>query len=293
MNGNGKIGVGLLGSGNIGTDLMYKLRRDERFDIRIMAGIDPQSEGLARAREMGYEASANGIDAILECDGVDLVFDATSARAHQANAGRLAEAGIMAVDLTPAKVGPSVVPCVNMEDHDGVRNVNLISCAAQATIPIVNAVSRVRPVEYAEIVSTVSSRSIGPGTRQNIEEFTHTTRRALEEVGGAQRGKALVVVNPADPPINMRNTIYTVIGEDDGDDDAIVRSIEEMVTQVRRYVPGYTVTVEPFRRDDHFMVGVEVTGAGDYLPSYAGNLDIINAAAVAIAGRYADQHSGV
>jgi acetaldehyde dehydrogenase len=286
-----KIGIALLGSGNIGTDLLYKVDRDDRFELKMMAGIDPLSEGLARAREMGHPTSSDGIDAILECADVDLVFDATSARAHQAHAPRLAQAGVLAVDLTPAKVGPSVVPCVNMERCQHERNVNLISCAAQATVPIVHAVSRVTPVEYAEIVATVSSRSIGPGTRQNIEEFTHTTQRALEEVGGARRGKALVVINPADPPIIMRNTIYTVIG-DDADDDAIKASIQRMVEQVREYVPGYTITVEPFRRKDHFMIGVEVTGAGDYLPSYAGNLDIINAAAVAIAGRYAEQNQG-
>lgn len=282
------VGVAVLGSGNIGTDLMYKLSRDPRFDIKLVAGIDPDSEGLARARSLGYDASADGIDAVLEQRDVRLVFDATSAKAHQAHAPRLARAGMVAIDLTPAKVGPSVVPSVNMEKCQRAENVNLVSCAAQATVPIVHAVSRVTTVRYAEIVATVSSRSIGPGTRQNIEEFTHTTQRALEEIGGAERGKALVVVNPADPPIIMRNTIYTVI-DDDADDEAIKRSVLEMVERVRTYVPGYSITVEPFRRKDHFMIGIEVSGAGDYLPRYAGNLDIINAAAVAIAGLYADQ----
>jgi len=271
---------------------MYKIQRDPRFELRLVAGIDPKSEGLARARELGYAASSEGIDAVLEEDGVEVVFDATSAKAHAVHANYLAKAGKMAIDLTPAKVGPSVVPSVNMDRCRDQNNVNLISCAAQATVPIVHAVSRVTPVYYAEIVATVSSSSIGPGTRQNIEEFTQTTQRALEDVGGAERGKALVVINPADPPIIMRNTVYTVIGED-ADDAAIEESIFAMAEQVQNYVPGYTLTVEPFRRKDHFMIGIEVTGAGDYLPSYAGNLDIINAAAVAVAGEYTERAKGV
>lgn len=283
---NGRIGVAIIGSGNIGTDLMYKVRKNPNFEMKLMAGIDPESEGLSRARELGYEASSDGIESVLAAEGVQIVFDATSAKAHQHHAPRLAQAGIMAIDLTPAKVGPSVVPSVNMGRGQQATNVNLISCAAQATVPIVYAVSRVTPVKYAEIVATVSSRSIGPGTRQNIEEFTHTTQKALEELGGATRGKALVVINPADPPIKMRNTVYTVI-DDDADDEAIKSSILAMVEEVRRYVPGYTITVEPFRRGDHFMIGLEVSGAGDYLPSYAGNLDIINAAAIAIAEQHA------
>jgi len=286
-----KVGVAILGSGNIGTDLMYKLSKDDRFEVKLVAGIDPESEGLARAKTLGFYTSADGIDAVLETQGVEIVFDATSAGAHKANASRLAGAGIMAIDLTPAKVGPSVVPSVNMDQHQQANNVNLISCAAQATVPIVYAVSRIASVKYAEIVATVSSRSIGPGTRQNIEEFTHTTQQALVDVGGAQLGKALVVINPAEPPINMRNTIYTVI-DDDADDEAIKASIAEIVEQVKKYVPGYTITVEPFRRKDHFMIGVEITGAGDYLPKYAGNLDIINAAAIAVARQYVDNRGG-
>lgn len=282
------IAVAVLGSGNIGTDLMYKIAKDARFELKLVAGIDPKSDGLARAKELGYSTSAAGIEGVLENKDIRIVFDATSARSHMQHAPRLAEAGIVAIDLTPAKMGPSVVPSVNMERCGDAMNVNLISCAAQATIPIVRAVSCVTKVKYAEIVSTVSSPSVGPGTRQNIEEFTHTTQKALQEVGIADRSKALVVINPAEPPIRMRNTIYAVIG-DDADDEAIKKSIFAMVKQVQTYVPGYTVTVEPFRRDDHFMIGIEVEGAGDYLPSYAGNLDIINAAAIAIAGRYADQ----
>lgn len=277
--------VAILGSGNIGSDLMYKVRRNPMFDLRLVAGIDPASEGLARARELGCRTSTNGADAVLEEKGLRIVFDATSARAHTENAPRFAKAGIFAIDLTPAKVGPSVVPCVNMTDGFDAMNVNLISCAAQATIPIVYGVSRVAGVKYAEIVATVASRSVGPGTRQNIEEFTLTTQRALVDVGGATRGKALVVINPADPPLIMRNTVYTAL-EAVGDQDEIRKSVLDMVRQVQAYVPGYRLTVEPFDRGDHFMIGVEVEGAGDFLPTYAGNLDIINAAAVAVAEHY-------
>ncbi|WP_151446122.1 acetaldehyde dehydrogenase (acetylating) [Lacisediminimonas profundi] len=281
-----RIPVAILGSGNIGADLMYKIRRNPLFDLRLVAGIDPASEGLARAREMGFRTSDRGVDAILEERDVRIVFEATSAKAHITNAPRYEAAGMIAIDLTPAKVGPSVVPCVNMSDHMVIPNVNLISCAAQATIPVVYGVNKVAKVTYAEIVATVSSESAGPGTRQNIEEFTHTTSRALEELGGAGRGKALVVLNPADPPLLMRNTVYTVV-EGDVDEELVRKSVLEMVKQVQHYVPGYRLTVEPFFRGDHFMTCIEVEGAGDYLPPYAGNLDIITAAAVAVAERYA------
>lgn len=281
-----RIPVAILGSGIIGTDLMYKIRRNPLFDLRLVSGIDPGSEGLARARELGCATSTRGVEAILEDKALQMVFEATSARAHLANAPRFKAAGIFAIDLTPAKVGPSVVPCVNGDGKFEAGNVNLISCAAQATIPMVHGVSRVTPVSYAEIVATVSSRSVGPGTRQNIEEFTLTTQRALVDVGGAGRGKALVVVNPADPPLIMRNTIYAMVGRG-VEVDTVKRSVLEMVAAVQRYVPGYRLTVEPFLRGDHFMIGVEVEGAGDFLPTYAGNLDIINAAAVDVAERYA------
>lgn len=280
------IPVAILGSGNIGTDLIYKIRGNPKFDLRLVAGIDAASEGLARARELGYATSSDGVEAVLECGDIRIVFEATSARAHKLNAPRFKAAGIFAIDLTPAKVGPSVVPCVNMNDSFEAMNVNLISCAAQATIPMVHGVNRVAKVKYAEIVATVASKSIGPGTRENIEEFTLTTQKALAEVGGAGRGKALVVINPADPPLMMRNTIYTIV--DEGvDEQAVKDSVLQMVKEVQRYVPGYRLTVEPFLRGDHFMIGVEVEGAGDFLPPYAGNLDIINAAAVAVAERYA------
>lgn len=280
-----RIPVAILGSGNIGTDLMYKLRRNPMFDLRLLAGIDPASEGLARARELGYATSTDGVEAVLEETGIQIVFEATSARTHRANAPRFKEGGIFAIDLTPAKVGPSVVPCVNMQERFEEGNVNLISCAAQATVPLVFGVTRVAKSSYAEIVATVSSRSIGPGTRQNIEEFTLTTQKALADVGGAEVGKALVVVNPADPPLMMRNTVYVMV-DGDVDEEAVKASVHDIVRQVQKYVPGYRLVVEPFRRGDHFMIGVEVEGAGDFLPPYAGNLDIINAAAVAVAERY-------
>lgn len=278
--------VAILGSGNIGTDLIFKVRRNPHLDLRLVAGIDPASEGLAKARELGFETSSDGIDGILKRSDIRLVFDATSARAHLHHAPLLKEAGIIAIDLTPAKVGPSVVPCVNMSREFSVPNVNMISCAAQATIPIVHAIGRVVPISYAEIVATVSSQSAGPGTRQNIDEFTRTTTKALIDLGGAQRAKAIVVLNPAEPPIIMRNAIY-VVPAGDFDEAEVRKSITAMVADLQAYVPGYRLTVEPFMNGDHFVVAIEVLGAGDFLPTYSGNLDIINAAAVAVAERYA------
>lgn len=278
--------VAILGSGNIGTDLIFKVRRNPHLDLRLVAGIDPASEGLAKARELGFETSSDGISGILKRSDIRLVFDATSARAHLQHAPLLKEAGIIAIDLTPAKVGPSVVPCVNMSREFSVPNVNMISCAAQATIPIVHAIGRVVPISYAEIVATVSSQSAGPGTRQNIDEFTRTTTKALIDLGGAQRAKAIVVLNPAEPPIIMRNAIY-VVPDGDFDEAEVRKSVAAMVADLQVYVPGYRLTVEPFMNGDHFVVAVEVVGAGDFLPTYSGNLDIINAAAVAVAERYA------
>lgn len=284
------LGVAILGTGNIGTDLMYKVRRSAAMQLRLVSGIDPGSDGLARAREMGVDTSSTGVEAILERGDIDVVLDATSAKAHLAHAARLREAGLRVVDLTPAKVGPSVVPCVNLDAATDAPNVNLISCAAQATIPLVYGFSRVARVRYAEIVATIASNGAGLASRQNIEEFTHTTQRALVELGGAQRGKAMVIFNPADPPINMRNTVYVEV-EDGVDEDQLAKSVMDMAERVRSYVPGYTITVPPFRRGDHFMVSVEVSGAGDYLPKYAGNLDIINAAAIAVVDQYASAHA--
>ncbi len=283
-----KLNVAILGSGNIGTDLAYKILRNSKFDLRMVSGIDPSSEGLARARELKIPTSADGVEAILEEKGIDLVFEATSAKAHMQNAPRFEACGIRAIDLTPAKVGPSVVPCVNLDNIESATNVNLISCAAQATIPIVYGFSQAGKVHYSEIVATIASKGAGKGARDNIEEFTHTTARALADIGGATRGKAMVVLNPADPPLIMRNTIYAVMDEDT-DDNEVRRCVNEMVEKIQRYVPGYRMVVEPFRRGDHYMTTVEVKGAGDYLPTYAGNLDIINAAAIAVAERFADR----
>lgn len=282
--GGRKVRAAIVGSGNIGTDLMYKLRKNPNFEVVLLSGIDPASEGLARAREMGVGTSTDGAEAVFEDGNIDVVFEATSAYVHRVNAPRYEAAGIFAIDLTPAKVGVPVVPTVNLAQHDTAPNVNLLSCAAQATVPIVHAVTSVVPVSYAEIVATVASKSIGPGTRDNIEEFTHTTSTALADVGGAAKGKSLIIVNPAEPSILMRNTIYCVTGPD-VDIEAIRKSVEQRVAEVQKDVPGYRIVLEPFIRDDHVMIGVEVEGAGDFLPTYAGNLDIINAAAVAVAQR--------
>jgi len=285
-----KLPVAILGSGNIGTDLMYKVRRSALLELQMVAGIDPASEGLARARELGYQTCTDGIEGILHSSNVQLVFDATSARSHVAHAPRLKAANMFAVDLTPAAVGPGIIPVVNLQqflnEHSTEPNVNLISCGAQASVPIVAAISRVVPVEYAETVSTISSRSAGPGTRQNIDEFTRTTARSVRDIGGARKSKSIIVINPADPPIIMRNTIYAVV--DPSVDEKKVRdSVLAMAGEIRSYVPGFKLTVEPFLDGDHITVCNEVIGAGDYLPPYSGNLDIITAAAIKVAEHYA------
>ncbi|MGC7099741.1 acetaldehyde dehydrogenase (acetylating) [Amycolatopsis lurida] len=280
----------IVGPGNIGTDLLVKLRRSEHLDVRYMVGVDPASDGLARAADLGLRTSAEGVDWLLAQDELpELVFEATSAKAHEANAPRYAEAGIQAVDLTPAAVGPFTCPVVNLTEHLSAPNLNLITCGGQATIPIVHAVSRVTPVPYAEIVASVSSRSAGPGTRANIDEFTRTTARGIEEVGGASRGKAIIIINPVEPPMIMRDTVFCAI-DPDADRTAITDSIHEIVRAVGEYVPGYTLTAEPQFDDprpgwnDRARVAVflEVAGNGDYLPRYAGNLDIMTAAAARV-----------
>jgi acetaldehyde dehydrogenase len=285
-----KVQAAIVGSGNIGTDLLHKLLRSELIEPRWMVGVDPDSPGLRRAAELGVEATADGVDRLFAGDRLpDLVFEATSAYVHRANAPRYAEAGIRAVDLTPAAIGPYVVPQVNLAAHLGAPNLNLITCGGQATIPMVHAVSRVTPVRYAEIVASVSSRSAGPGTRANIDEFTRTTSRGLEVIGGAERGKAIIVLNPAEPPMAMRDTIFCAIGPD-ADTAAIATSVVEMAADVARYVPGYRLLSEPqFDRPSAVTGGmarvgifVEVTGAGDFLPSFAGNLDIMTAAATRV-----------
>jgi acetaldehyde dehydrogenase len=255
-----------------------------------MVGVDPTSDGLARARALGLEASAEGVDWLLTRDPLpELVFEATSARAHLANAPRYAEAGIQAIDLTPAAVGPLVCPAVNLREHLAAPNLNMITCGAQATIPIVAAVSRVTPVPYAEIVASVASKSAGPGTRANIDEFTVTTARGVELVGGAARGKAVIILNPVEPPMIMRDTVFCAISPD-SDQDAIIASVVEMVASVAEYVPGYTLRADPqfdppqpdWNGMARVAVFLEVAGNGDYLPTWAGNLDIMTAAAARV-----------
>jgi len=296
-----KTRVAIVGSGNIGTDLALKLQRSDNLELVYMVGIDPASEGLRRVAELGVTTSAGGVDWLLEQpDAPSIVFEATSAYAHRDNAPRFEAAGIQAIDLTPAALGPFVVPVVNLAENRDTPNVNLISCGGQATIPMVAAVSRVVDVPYAEIVASVSSASAGPGTRANIDEFTKTTARGVEQVGGATRGRAIMVLNPAEPPITMRNTVFCAIPRD-GDREAIAASIVAMAQAVGEYVPGYQLLAEP-QFDDarsqwqdmaRVTVLLAVEGAGDFLPKHAGNLDIMTAAAAAVAERLAEARTEV
>ncbi len=295
-----KVTAAIVGPGNIGTDLLAKLTRSAVVEVAYMVGV-VESDGLARARAAGIDASAEGVDWLLRQDPLpQIVFEATSAAAHLANAPRYAEADIQAVDLTPAHLGPMVCPPVNLPEHIAAPNVSMITCGGQATIPMVHAVSRVTPVPYAEIVASVASRSAGPGTRANIDEFTHTTSQAVAEVGGAARGKAIIILNPVDPPMIMRDTVFCMIGAD-ADQDAITASIHEMMADVQEYVPGYTLRAEPqfddprpqWQGNGRVAMFLEVKGNGDYLPPYAGNLDIMTAAAARVGELMASATLGV
>ncbi|CMO34611.1 acetaldehyde dehydrogenase [Mycobacterium tuberculosis] len=285
-----KAKVAIVGSGNISTDLLYKLLRSEWLEPRWMVGIDPESDGLARAAKLGLETTHEGVDWLLaQPDKPDLVFEATSAYVHRDAAPKYAEAGIRAIDLTPAAVGPAVIPPANLREHLDAPNVNMITCGGQATIPIVYAVSRIVEVPYAEIVASVASVSAGPGTRANIDEFTKTTARGVQTIGRAARGKAIIILNPAAPPMIMRDTIFCAIPTD-ADREAIAASIHDVVKEVQTYVPGYRLLNEPQFDEPSINSGgqalvttfVEVEGAGDYLPPYAGNLDIMTAAATKV-----------
>jgi acetaldehyde dehydrogenase len=303
-----KTKVAVIGSGNIGTDLMIKiLRLSETLEMAALVGIDPDSDGLARARRLKVPTTHEGVDGLIALDGfedIDIVFDATSAKAHVANAARLQPHGKRLIDLTPAAIGPFVVPPVNLDAHLDVPDVNMVTCGGQATIPIVYAVARTVPVPYAEIVASIASKSAGPGTRANIDEFTETTAAAIESVGGAARGKAIIVLNPAEPPLIMRDTVFCLVG--DADHDAIRSSVADMVAEVAKYVPGYRlkqdVQFTPVPPDEpvhtllpagapevttRVSVFLEVEGAAHYLPAYAGNLDIMTSAALRTAERIA------
>ena len=297
-----KVKVAIVGSGNIGTDLMYKLLKEPgHMDLEMVAGIEPESEGLKRARDEGIGTTHEGIQPVLDDPEIRIVFDATSAKAHVRHAKMLKEAGKIAVDLTPAARGPYVVPVANLTEHLDEENVNLMTCGAQATTPMAYAVSQVTPVRYAEMVSTVASLSAGPGTRQNIDEFTFTTARGLEEIGGAEEGKAIIILNPADPPLIMRNTVYVVPEDDEVDEDAIAESVEKVVAEVQKAVPGYQLKSgpefdkrnTPWGQRPVVMMFLEVEGAGDFLPKYSGNLDIMTASARKVGEAFARHLLGV
>jgi len=290
---NEKINCAIIGPGNIGTDLLIKLKRSPVLKPLWMVGIDPKSDGLKRAGEMGLNTTADGVDGLiphLRKDNVRIVFDATSAYAHAENSRKVNAQGALMIDLTPAAIGPYCIPPVNLKAHmgSGALNVNMVTCGGQATIPMVAAISRVQPVAYGEIVATVASRSIGPGTRKNIDEFTRTTAAAVEKIGGAQKGKAIIVVNPAEPPLIMRDTVHCLTA-DEPDQAAITDSIHAMLHEVQQYVPGYRLVNGPVFDGKRVSVFLEVRGLGDYLPEYAGNLDIMTAAAARTAEMFAEQ----
>lgn len=288
-----KIKAAIIGPGNIGTDLLMKAMRSEVIEPVWMVGVDPESPGLARARDMGIKTTSEGIDGLvphIEEDGVQIAFDATSAYVHEENSRKVNEKGVLMIDLTPAAIGPYCIPPVNLQQQIGqqVMNVNMVTCGGQATIPMVAAVSRVQPVKYAEIVATVASKSAGPGTRKNIDEFTRTTAGAIEEIGGAAEGKAIIIINPAEPPLIMRDTIHCLT-EEEPDQEAITQSIHDMIEEVQKYVPGYRLKNGPVFDGNRVSVFMEVEGLGDFLPKYAGNLDIMTAAGLRTAEMFAEE----
>ena len=298
MNYKGEIAVAnrvkaaIIGPGNIGMDLMYKIKNRSRYmELELVTGLR-DSRGIALAAKEGYGVSTRGIEALRGCGDIRIVFDATLASAHLKHAPILKEEGMVAIDLTPAAVGPYIVPTVNLEQNIEACNVNLITCGGQATIPIVSAISQVIPVEYAEIVSTIASASAGPGTRESIDEFTITTARGLREVGGAKRSKALILLNPADPPMMMNNTVYCMVDPDQYDQKAVETAVCAMVEKVREYVPGYRLKIPPEFDGKRILTMVEIQGAGDYLPKYSGNLDIETSAALAVGEKIAKHMLG-
>ena len=288
-----KLKAAIIGPGNIGTDLLIKMLRSEWIEPVWMVGIDPESDGLKRASEMGIKTTAEGVDGLLPHvveDDIRIAFDATSAYVHAENSRKLNELGVVMVDLTPAAIGPYCIPPVNLAKHarELEMNVNMVTCGGQATIPMVAAVSQVQAVEYGEIIATVSSRSVGPGTRKNIDEFTRTTARAVEKVGGAETGKAIIIVNPAEPPLMMRDTVHCLT-RGTPDQEAITASVHRMVEEVQKYVPGYRLVNGPVFDGNRVSVFMEVEGLGDYLPKYAGNLDIMTAAGLRTAELFAEE----
>lgn len=289
-----KLRAAIIGPGNIGTDLLMKAMRSEWIEPVWMVGIE-DSAGIQRARDAGLKVSTDGVDGLVphvKADGISIAFDATSAYVHAENSRKLNELGVMMVDLTPAAIGPACVPPVNLQtllSAGSQENVSMITCGGQATIPLVAAVSRVQKVSYAEIVATVSSKSVGPGTRKNIDEFTSTTSAGIENVGGAEKGKAIIIINPAEPPLMMRDTVHCLTA-DAPDETAIRESFDQMIADVQRYVPGYKLVNGPLFDGNRVTVSVEVEGLGDFLPTYAGNLDIMTAAALRTAEIYAEHH---
>ena len=288
-----KIKAAIIGPGNIGTDLLMKAMRSEVIEPVWMVGVIPDSPGLARAKEMGLKTTAEGVDGMVPTmkeDGVQICFDATSAYVHAENSRKVNEQGAVMIDLTPAAIGPYCIPPVNLDEAVAAKamNVNMVTCGGQATIPLVAAVSRVQKVSYGEIVATVSSKSAGPGTRKNIDEFTRTTAGGIESVGGADEGKAIIIINPAEPPLIMRDTIHCLT-EDEPDQEAITQSVHDMIAEVQKYVPGYTLKNGPVFDGKRVSIFMEVEGLGDFLPKYAGNLDIMTAAGLRTAEMYAEE----